>query len=143
MRWIRLVIGLFLQQTIQFHNFYWVLWLHSSCFHSIFNTGCGLNGCKVATFKKSKMNSREYHKSEKPGISWFFYLVRTKVLGPILKVKEEFRWIWIIKLTLIKPASGFPISSSRCTHDLISKRKTIVETIWGRKTLHKKYWKEK
>jgi hypothetical protein len=66
MRWIRLVIGLFSTANHTIPQFLLGFVAAFFLFYSIFNTGCGLNGCKVATFKKSKMNSREYHKSEKP-----------------------------------------------------------------------------
>jgi hypothetical protein len=36
------------------------------------------------------MNSREYHKSEKPVLDWFFYLVPgPKCLGPFWKWKKN------------------------------------------------------
>jgi hypothetical protein len=55
MRWIRLVIGLFfIQQAIQFHEFLMAFVAVFFLFQAVFNTGCGLNGCQVPTFKKSK-----------------------------------------------------------------------------------------
>lgn len=55
MRWIRLVIGLFLiQQAVQYQE--WLFGFMAAFFlsQSIFNTGCSLNGCQVSTFKKQK-----------------------------------------------------------------------------------------
>ena len=55
MRWIRLVIGLFfVQQAIQFQELMLGFVAVFFLFQSVFNTGCGLNGCKVPNFKKSK-----------------------------------------------------------------------------------------
>jgi hypothetical protein len=54
MRWIRLAIGLFLlQQAIQFQDMILSLMALFFLFQSVFNTGCGLNGCSVPTYKKS------------------------------------------------------------------------------------------
>jgi hypothetical protein len=55
MRWIRLAIGLFfLQQAIQFHEMVLGFMAVFFLLQSVFNTGCGLNGCGVPTYKKSK-----------------------------------------------------------------------------------------
>lgn len=55
MRWIRLVIGLFfMQQAIQHREIVAGLVAAFFIFQSVFNTGCGLNGCAVPTPKKSK-----------------------------------------------------------------------------------------
>jgi hypothetical protein len=55
MRWIRLAIGLFfIQQAIQFQHYLFGFVAVFFLFQAVFNTGCGLNGCKVSTFKKSK-----------------------------------------------------------------------------------------
>lgn len=55
MRWIRLVIGLFfIQQAIQFQHYLFGFVAVFFLFQAVFNTGCGLNRCKVSTFKKSK-----------------------------------------------------------------------------------------
>lgn len=55
MRWIRLVSGLFfIQQAIQFQHYLFGFVAVFFLFQAVFNTGCGLNGCKVSTFKKSK-----------------------------------------------------------------------------------------
>lgn len=55
MRWIRIVIGLFfIQQAVQFHEFLLGFMAVFFLFQALFNLGCGLNGCGVSTFKKSK-----------------------------------------------------------------------------------------
>ncbi|MFB0910461.1 hypothetical protein CXF59_00925 [Flavobacterium sp. ALD4] len=55
MRWIRLVIGLFLiQQAVQYQQLIFGFMAAFFLFQAIFNTGCGLNGCEVSTFKKNK-----------------------------------------------------------------------------------------
>lgn len=55
MRWIRLVIGLFfMQQAIQHREIVAGLVAAFFIFQSVFNTGCGLNGCAVPTPKKRK-----------------------------------------------------------------------------------------
>jgi hypothetical protein len=55
MRWIRLVIGLFLiQQALQYQQLIFGFMAAFFLFQAIFNTGCGLNGCEVSTFKKNK-----------------------------------------------------------------------------------------
>jgi hypothetical protein len=55
MRWIRLVIGLFLiQQALQYQQLIFGFMAAFFLFQAIFNTGCGLNGCEVSTFKKKK-----------------------------------------------------------------------------------------
>lgn len=55
MRWIRLIVGLFLiQQAIQYHEFMYVFMAAFFLFQAIFNTGCGLNGCFISPIKKNK-----------------------------------------------------------------------------------------
>jgi hypothetical protein len=55
MRWIRLVIGLFLiQQAIQYQLVLFGFMAAFFLFQSVFNTGCSLNGCGVSTFKNNK-----------------------------------------------------------------------------------------
>ena len=55
MRWIRLVIGLFLiQQAVQYQEWLFGFMAAFFLFQSIFNTGCSLNGYQVSTFKKQK-----------------------------------------------------------------------------------------
>jgi hypothetical protein len=55
MRWIRLVIGLFLlQQAIQYQQLLFGFMAVFFLFQSIFNTGCALNGCSVPTSKRNK-----------------------------------------------------------------------------------------
>jgi hypothetical protein len=55
MRWIRLIIGLFLmQQAIQFHEILLGFMAIFFLFQAIFNTGCGLNDCSISTIKKPK-----------------------------------------------------------------------------------------
>jgi hypothetical protein len=55
MRCIRLAIGLFLiQQAIQFHETMFGFMASFFLFQALFNSGCGLNGCKAPTFKKNK-----------------------------------------------------------------------------------------
>jgi hypothetical protein len=55
MRWIGLIISFFfIQQAIQFQEFLLGFVAVFFLFQSIFNRGCGLNGCKVVPFKKSK-----------------------------------------------------------------------------------------
>lgn len=55
MRWIRLIVGLFLvQQAIQYHEIFLGFMAVFFLFQALFNTGCGLNGCDVSTIKKEK-----------------------------------------------------------------------------------------
>jgi hypothetical protein len=55
MRWIRLIIGLFLiQQAIQYQQLIFGFMAAFFLFQAIFNTGCALNGCEVSTFKRDK-----------------------------------------------------------------------------------------
>ena len=55
MRWIRLAIGLFfIQQAFQFHDYLFAFIAVFFLFQSLFNMGCGLNGCTVPTYKKNK-----------------------------------------------------------------------------------------
>lgn len=54
MRWIRLGIGLFfMQQAIQFQEILFGFMCLFFLFQSVFNTGCGLNGCAITTSKKT------------------------------------------------------------------------------------------
>jgi hypothetical protein len=53
MRWIRLIIGLFLiQQAIQYQQPIFGFMAAFFLFQALFNSGCALNGCEVPTFKK-------------------------------------------------------------------------------------------
>lgn len=55
MRWIRLAIGLFLiQQAFQYRQPLFGFMAAFFLFQAAFNSGCGLNGCNVPTYKKNK-----------------------------------------------------------------------------------------
>lgn len=55
MRWIRLIIGLFLvQQAIQYHEIIFGFMALFFLFQALFNTGCSPKGCNISTLNKDK-----------------------------------------------------------------------------------------